>query len=540
MRILLSELRQLARIILESYEADKEDLISLYPENEGDISRLNPKWIRWLSTRFGSNPSEKEIHPFGDSLTTVLSFSKKDSAISQKYKDSEQWRNAVDEEFPNRRWKNPADATTMSVDDMEKLIAMSQRKKQNVQTRNIDVSGDLLTKIGPWNIWFPSTRENSCVIAGTDPLTGKGPTTWCTARTAGSNLFYNYAANDVVLFYLIKDDPSSPNDRISLGFKNKKLQYSKEDGGITVNAENSAISKKQIQNILGIHFEPIIAFVTDKMNSVKVSPARAKIDSAAQSASELEKMLVGLSVDEKNDLKRSVAGSKLISDEVSLVLSKDPNEEIRRILAMNRNISKEIFLILTKDPSSHVITFLLGNLKEISSDMAQNILNRHSESRHVTDIIAAKAKFSDMFFYENMNNEKFQLGFAMNKNTSSEILNTFAKNDELKFYVAGNPAAPQETLRYLAKDKEKRIRRQVSSNENCPPDVLALLAKEEDQTIHYHIASNKNTPIDVLRDLIKNPSVSELTAKEASNAIKRKLKSSKVYENVFQFLKVRT
>lgn len=538
MRILLSELRRLARIILESYEADKEDLISLYPENEGDISRLNPKWIRWLSTRFGSNPSEKEIHPFGDSLTTVLSFSKKDSAISQKYKDSEQWRNVVDEEFPNRRWKNPADATTMSVDDMEKLIAMSQRKKQNVQTRNIDVSGDFLTKIGPWNIWFPSTRESSCVIAGTDPLTGKGPTTWCTARTAGSNLFYNYAAHDVALFYLIKDDPSSPNDRISLGFKNKKLQYSKEDGGITVNAENSAISKKQIQDILGIHFEPIITFVTDKMNSVKVSPARTKIDSAAQSASELEKMLIGLSADEKNDLKRSVARSKLISPEVSLVLSKDPDDEVRRIISSNKNVPKEIFLMMmNNDPDSEVIAYSLRSLKEINLDLAQNILSRHPG---LSNLVAEKTKFPDEFFYENMNNTNLNFGFAMNKNTPSEILNTFAKNDRLKFYVAGNPSTPQETLRFLAKNKEARTRHAVARNENCPPDVLAVFATKKDETIHYHIANNRSTPIDVLRNLIKNPSVSEITAKEANNAIKRKLKSSKVYENVFRFLKVRT
>ena len=217
MQISELQLRQLvSSLLIEGPEQDGQSLIAKYPDSEYRLRSLPVKFISWLWDRFGDNARQEEIHPFEDAIVTVVNFAKADVSISAKWKSNEQFKKAVEEAIPKRRWSTPTDVKTMTADEMETIIGLSQRKKQrfDVQKEDTSFEGDRVGKVGPWNLWMPTTKENSCKIAGYDPASLQPKTAWCTARTSGSNLFYNYvgeSGKDITLFYIIKDDPKDDN-----------------------------------------------------------------------------------------------------------------------------------------------------------------------------------------------------------------------------------------------------------------------------------------------------------------------------------------
>ena len=241
MQISELQLRQLiSSLLIEGPEQDRQSLIAKYPDSEDRLRSLPIKFVSWLWDRFGDNARQEEIHPFEDAIVTVVSFATADAAIAAKWKSNEQFKKAVEEAFPGRRWTTPTDIRTMTVDEMETIFGLHQRKKQrfDVQKEDRSFEGDKVGKVGTWNLWMPTTRENSCKIAGYDPITLQPKTTWCTARTSGSNLFYNYiggSGQDITLFYVIKDNPKSDDDWLSVGFVNGKPVLKGHYGGLSVN-----------------------------------------------------------------------------------------------------------------------------------------------------------------------------------------------------------------------------------------------------------------------------------------------------------------
>ena len=102
-------------------------------------------------------------------------------------------------------------------------------------------------------MYFPTTQQNSVNIAGFDPDTHAPYVTWCTARTAGSNLFNLYAAQGIMLFYAIdkSKEPTDPESRISIGFSNGTLEATGRENGITVNGVNKGLTLKDLSRIFG-------------------------------------------------------------------------------------------------------------------------------------------------------------------------------------------------------------------------------------------------------------------------------------------------
>lgn len=483
--IMLKPLKFVIRmIIIESFESDKKDLMSQFPEQINDIKTLGPKWISWLSSRFGSNKSRDEVHPFEDSLSTVLAFSKKDAAIAQKYNSSEQWRQAVDEKFPpqKRKWKIPSDASTMTVDDMETLLAMSQRKKQNVDVRaTSNVEQDRIGKIGPWNLWMPTTRENSCEIAGYDPATMEPHTTWCTARTSGSNLFYNYVSKpNVILFYIIRENAQNANDRLSIGFVNKKPYLAGENGGLTVNGENNGLTEENLRQILGSSYESIMSKLSSVASSMSGQhPAAKKIDEAAQSFQAFQSMMNGLSKEEADDLKMYIAKNKNISGEVALQLSRDKNINIRMEIAINLNIPYDVLEQLAQDERDYVRTITAQNINtpaDVLSQLAQD------------------------------KNANVRINVAKNINTPADTLFQLAKDrdSEVRKRVVKNPNISANTLILLAKDRNSDIRSSVALQPNTPAEILTLLAQDKVTHVKKYVSLNHNTPKDILHQLMQD------------------------------------
>ena len=254
------------KLFIYASERSLNALKAKYPDVAGfDRFKNKNKYILWLEARFGENPTKEEIHPIEDCLNTLLKYYNKENGLAQKYQTSEEFRNLVKELTEGKTYKDLKVIENITIDEMEKILLASERKKEVVPTAlNIDVSGDKVGKVGPWNIWLPSSRDNSVHIAGfdTDEAGNKNPkTTWCTARTMGSNLFYNYVGSPQIkfmLFYIIKNKPEGDVDYLSLGFRNGVPVLPSSNGSASVDRANQGLSSERLRKIWGKHYQAIM------------------------------------------------------------------------------------------------------------------------------------------------------------------------------------------------------------------------------------------------------------------------------------------
>lgn len=456
MRITESQLRRIIReaILLEGFKDDQNWLIEKYPERKQDLLVLGSKWIAWLTARFGENARLRESRPFENAIVAARNFSGKETAISQKYRDSEQFRNAFDEHFPGR---SPNDPTTMTVDDLNTILGFLERKKQRIDISEAgDVEGDRIGKVGPWNLFMPTTRENSCKIVS-DPITGEPKVNWCTASTTQNNPFYRYVAepNSNILFTLVRDNPKGDeNDVLSLGFHKSKLVTSNHEASITVDGENMGLSLPRIRLILGPDFDEIMRILKEKVQSLSgVHPAVKKFEDAAKSVSALEYFLRGLGGQEAISSKKSIARRTYAAEDVLIHLSADKNEEVRREVAENLSLPIEFLDKLAGDASSNV-----------------------------------------------------RLGVAKNKKITPEIEDKLSNDtsDVVRYAVAHNPKISSSTLDKLARDEDDLVRAGVASNPKTSPATLAKLLDDNGQGVAANAVQNEKTPIEDVLKLLKS------------------------------------
>jgi hypothetical protein len=156
-------------------------------------------------------------------------------------------------------------------------------------------------------------------------------TTWCTARTKGSNLFYNYIGRKdipVFLFYIIKDNPEKAEDWLSIGYisSGDKLvpDFSGRDGGLSVNRNNKGLKETDYSTILGENWILIKSRIESEIEKYSISsdygktyisPARSIIDGLAKNLEEFKKELKPKSNEEKEDF-------------IKVILDSDPSQEV--------------------------------------------------------------------------------------------------------------------------------------------------------------------------------------------------------------------
>jgi hypothetical protein len=513
-------------VILEGFRDDQARLAELYPEHADEINSLQPKWIGWLSARFGDSPKVEETHPFGDAIVTILNFAKRDSALGAKYRDSEQFRAAVDAKFPpeKRQWQSPNDVTTMSVDEMEMILALSERKKQRFEVDKDAASfeGDRVGKVGPWNLWMPTTRENSCNIVGSDPVTLEPNTTWCTARTSGSNLFYSYVGRpgeEITLFYVIRDEPQNDRDWLSVGFVNGEPVLDGQRGGVSVDRTNDGLTEHSLRSVLGSDYSKIMAVLAQKNEELGGKhPARQKISDAAKSVKALEYLVKGLSKEEADDLKLLVINEPSLSPEVLLLLSGDDATEIRNRVASNKSTPAEAFARLASDKDEEVRIRIAQNegtpadiLTRLASDKVTGV--RASVARNTSAPAEALNRLSS-------DDTRTRMYVADNENTPADILARLASDEvaAVRFYVADNKNAPADILTKLASDVNYDVRASVAKNINTPLKILIKLASDKDDDVRMNVAGNPSTPVKVLASLAsdKVPIVRQQLAKNTN------------------------
>ena len=518
-------------ILLEGFKDDQRWLIEKYPDHINALNQLQPKWISWLTARFGENPTREEIHPFEEALDTVQKFAKRDTALSEKYKSNNSFRSVVDQRFPvdARSWTTPADSTTMSVDDMELILGLSERKKPSIETdlskNQSQFESDRIGKVGPWNLWMPTTMEHSCEIAQYDPLTQLPKTTWCTARTSGSNLFYYYVGRQeesVILFYIIKDEPSEKEDWLSVGFLNGKPILDGKSGGLSVDRENKGLKPETLSQILGPDYGAIMSILNKKAAEMQGKhPAQQMVRDAAKDVNLYKKMLAGKSKDEAHEMKTMIFKLPDVAPEILEIGIADPNEYFRSLAASNKNLTREQMekLAATAPRESNTVYNLSMNPYidvDVLIKMFPN-LGDYARARVLArddipvDMIRdeinkiASVGYTDKY-YEIVNS------VISNPLTPTDVLQTIMdssigkeKSNVHMTEIARNPNASTEQLDFLF-NYHPRSKILAIMHPNISQDKLtAALENKEDKELQILALANPNVPVDILVSMISKP-----------------------------------
>jgi hypothetical protein len=220
---------------------------------------------------------------------------------------------------------------------------------------------------------LPHTKETSAKIAGYDESYNP-KTTWCTARTKGSNLFYHYIGRRDVpafLFYIIKDNPKNDEDWLSLSYASDVNRlapdFTGEDDGLSVDRGNNGLTEDDFSRILGNAWNSIKSRIETELEEHKiveggkeryVSPARSMIENLAKNAEELRKELGPKSNEEKEEF-------------IIVILNSEPSEEVSKICGKTLVRIKPYIL----DDYRFFIYYKLYKIKEYEKYIEKNIKN---------------------------------------------------------------------------------------------------------------------------------------------------------------------
>lgn len=542
-------------VLLEGFKDDQDWVIKKAPELEDDIKSLKPVWIAWIISRFGDsgrNPRlPRENHPFEEALRSVIDFSKAFDRVATKWKSNETFRNDVEESILERAWKGrniaPDIIPLLTSDEMELLMGLTEREKQDfkVNVSEEEMESDRVGKVGPWNLWMPTTRERSCKIAQYDPVTLKPKTTWCTARMAGSNAFYNYTGRpgvDMTLFYIIRDNPSDVNDWLSVGFVNGKPDLSGKDGWVSVNRDNRGLTPEKLRAALGEDLDEIMQVLTEKNKSLGGRhPAREKIETAARSIEGLKYLTQGLSKEDAEDMKLTVVREPNVSSEVLTALSNDVSEHVRVAVARNERTPPDALRKLTDDkiaarivavnpsaPPDALEKIVSGADEGAHYGVASNknappeaLRKLYHKTRPVESAtlrnIASNPNLPEDLFFEMLERGGLTYSLLQNKNPPKgfleEALKTASEYDRVQ--IAKNPGLSLDALASLANDKSWMVRVSVAENPRTPRAALESLLS--DGNVRPLVASNPNLSADMLAQLASDPNT-EVRANVARNA----------------------
>jgi len=518
--MLLTEraIRQLIyNILLEGVREDADALRALladFPEALSQFEPLSmkPKWVNWLADRYvrSKYPADDTLQ---DALPVVAAFAASDAAISQKYGSNPQFKTAVDTSFPpgERKWTNPADAAAMSTTDMSTLLTIYKRPKDKLGINREDASwkNDEVGTFGPWKLYFPTNQQNSINIAGADPVTHRPYTTWCTARTAGSNLFYNYAGHGHMLFYAINTEatPEDPESRISIGFVRGKLEAGGQYGSITVNAVNNGLKDADLARIFGGYYTSII----ERAEAVAAEhggehPVKTEIDAAAQDVVKFKSILSGLSDDEAGDLCAHIVGhtTKTVSLDVLIAAASHKSASVRVRVAQNPSTPPHVFEKLAADPVALV-------RHEVARRAPLHVLEKLADDpdasvRH--QVILREFEMPTPDFEKLADDPDALVRHQVARSRAPMHVLEKLADDPVAFVrvaVLYNDLTPLHVQEKLAFDSDKKVRSvagiRAARSRKARPEILEQLSSSYLLMVRRAVARNPKTPLSALRTL---------------------------------------
>jgi len=331
------ELKKLIQEATESKSKTKiEELSEKIKEKHSNVnlSNLSEDYLSWIHLRYVEDKKKPEeiIHPLEEALVTLKKF----PSIQNKYNNSPEFKEKVNQ----AGYPNLSSIKNLTLDQMEEIIALDT-SELTVKVEGVELKPEeFLGKFGEWNLWLPHTKETSVKIAGYDKNYNP-KTTWCTARTKGSNLFYNYIGRKDVpsfLFYIIKDDPKVDRDWLSLGYISSGARLIPDfrgiNGGLSVDRANTGLKEENYAAVLKEQWIPIRSRIDLEIERHKisengkeryVSPGRAIIESLAKDITEFKKEFKPKSNAEKKDF-------------MDIILDAEPSDEVK----------KEIFPVMAR------------------------------------------------------------------------------------------------------------------------------------------------------------------------------------------------
>jgi hypothetical protein len=408
----------------------------------------------------------------------------------------------------------------MTVDEMELILGLSERKKQRIEVNEAeDIEGDRLGKVGPWNLWLPTTREKSCKIAQYDPVTMVPKTTWCTARTSGSNLFYSYVGRlgqDITLFYAIKDSPESDVDWVSIGFMNGKPTLDGKNGGLSVDRANKGLTQTRLRDILGPYHDEIMVIFKEKNRSLGGRhPARDKVQLAARNIEDFNHVTQGVSKDEASDLMYLIMREPNVNDDVLKLMLDRGNAGVRsQIVNVSKlKLSDEMLDRVVSDPDAGVRRAILHYFEKrreaVPAWLALKLWNDpDNNTKYMIATHPSIPKESITAFFEDLSRSKNKddRDRAANSIRDHVILAKLASDrvDEIRDAVAANLHTPPDVLVKLSNDKKERVYMSAIANENMPQEMLVSFSSDPDPIKRRSVAWNPSTPPAILSKLARD------------------------------------
>ena len=420
-------------------------------------------------------------------LDAIIKYEPRSADIGKKFMTNEYFRGLIETEFPDRSWTSPADTTTMSAAEMLRVIELSNQKKPRVEVdRSQSVEGDKIGRVGPWEIYEASSRENSCNIVGLNKESGKPNTDWCTVRTDASNLFYNYVAQYNLFTLVHQGDVPTRQKWISIAMNDDgTVEYEGTPGEQpTVNGTNDAMDEGGLRRMLGADFDGVTETLRERVKSHGgVSLARAKIRDAARDVQGFNYIMQGISKTEAASLKQQVAKVPGISSDIAQLLADDPEWQVRHMLAQNKDVPADVIDKLSRDENVEVRQRIAKN----EATPPETLTRLTKDKEVVQDAVMnprvppeTLASLADVSFLDRMLNR-----------TDRDLLKAVGKN----------PSTPVQTLQKLAKNSDYYIRLGVAQNNAAPASLLRQLANDDDSSVRTSVAYNKSTDISIVREL---------------------------------------
>lgn len=334
----IDDLKELIRSVEVISDTTKfKALFDKYPDIKFDELGIPPDYMEWLSTRYVDGKTQANESLID--INSAIEFLKLFLSRQNKFKsDPEFKKKIVEAGFSDIAIKK------LTIEDIKKIISLDT-SHLTVKVEGVEIKdSEYLGKFGEWNLWLPHTKETSTKIAGYDPVTYEPDTAWCTGRTSGSNLFYNYIGlegSPVFLFYVIKDNPvkkedkRSDNDWFSVGFQFSSYyekmvpDFSGTNGGRSVNRSNIGLTSKDVEDALGDQWPDIERRMYQEMEKFKVtesdgsttyeSPAKQVLENIAKDIDKFKEEFAPKSNEEKAEFSR-------------IILQLNPPEEVKRAI----------------------------------------------------------------------------------------------------------------------------------------------------------------------------------------------------------------
>lgn len=246
-------------------EGQVEDLVQKYPKlkqvyDEGMLANMKPSFVQWIA---------KQDEPPEDVVSLVPLFIKQQQRLSKK--DINQYTSS-DLSF---ELESLGKSKSSSKKNIKNKDDKQEDEPQNEEQVVTEKETTVVYKSKNWLGIMPHTTKSSIYWSNLN-----GPTTWCTGRTQGQNLFLSYVLNkNVVLYYLLNlRDHKRDHSKLSIGFVNGNAILGGERGGISVDSKNNGLTEKSLKKILGNEFSSILNDLKNHNSSIgEIHPAKKEM-----------------------------------------------------------------------------------------------------------------------------------------------------------------------------------------------------------------------------------------------------------------------